>query len=360
MSDLVNGPAGGGIHAACIHPHSIARIASASLHARLSSSTTLPPTLSSLYVPFHQSMSQPNLTYPQRRSACAIRPPSPRVMPAIHPICPAPGPAHARPASSSLAQHGQTVRLVALCRARRPPEVKRAETRPGALVDLFTAASAPRPCCPRSPTRGRCDPQPALLARFPHPGIGIVAQCVLREALPPTSLPCHARDASCCHARYTLTTLRALHRTSFFFCACPGAQKQCIVARVAYRHIGAQVCINPPQMSFTRLQNKHASSPRLPKHWPKPVQSRPKRASPHLTQQPETRLPAPHNPAARILILTNCFHVRALSCPLSSSCSVNLRQPSQTRPVEQTRRDVHGHAAVCCFLSISFFFLALS
>lgn len=249
MSDLVNGPAGGTL-AACIHPHCIARIASASLHACLSSSTTHP----SLRPPSSTTPSHPSPTYPQRRSVCATRPPSPRVMPAIHPICPAPGPAHARPAFSSLAQHGQTVRLVALCRARRPPEVRRAETRPG--------SRRPVQCCVRSS---------ALLSQIAN------TRPLRSPACSSSSLPAsrnwHRRPVRPSRSFTTAIptmprtrrimlpcTIHSHHpaRTSphifFFFCACPGAQKQCIVARVAYRHIGAHVCINPPQMSLTRLQ----------------------------------------------------------------------------------------------------------
>jgi hypothetical protein len=71
------------------------------------------------------------------------------------------------------------IRLAALCRARSPPEQQNQKQAPELL---FSAASARRPCCARSPTRtARFDPP--VLARFPHPGIAIVAQCVLREAL---------------------------------------------------------------------------------------------------------------------------------------------------------------------------------
>jgi hypothetical protein len=53
------------------------------------------------------------------------------------------------------------IRLAPLCRARRPPEQQNQKQAPELL---FSAASARRPCCARSPTRAaRFDP-PALLA----------------------------------------------------------------------------------------------------------------------------------------------------------------------------------------------------
>jgi hypothetical protein len=53
------------------------------------------------------------------------------------------------------------IRLAALCRARRPPEQQNQKQAP---VLLFSAASARRPCCARSPTRAACFDSPALLA----------------------------------------------------------------------------------------------------------------------------------------------------------------------------------------------------
>jgi hypothetical protein len=53
------------------------------------------------------------------------------------------------------------IRLAALCRARRPPEQQNQKQAP---VLLFSAASARRPCCARSPTRAARFDSPALLA----------------------------------------------------------------------------------------------------------------------------------------------------------------------------------------------------
>lgn len=237
------------------------------------------------------SPSHPSPSYPQRRSVCATRPPSPRVMPAIHPICPAPGPAHASPASSSLAQHGQPVRLVALCRARRPPEVRRAETRPG--------SRRPVQCCVRSS---------ALLSQIAN------TRPLRSPACSSSSLPAsrnwHRRPVR--PSRSFTTAIPTMPRTRrimlpctihshhpahtsphiFFFLRLPWrptAMYRRQGGLPPYR--GARLHQPAPDVAH-KAADKHASSPRLPKHWPQPVQSRPKRASP-ISPQPETRLPAP-------------------------------------------------------------------
>jgi len=94
------------------------------------------------------------------------------------------------------------------------------------------------------------------------------AQCVLREALLLSSWQCHARDASFCHERDTITTLRPLDRLSRFFLRLPWCRK------AMYRRQGCWppyrgACLHQPapDMSLARLQTKHASS-RLPKRSP--------------------------------------------------------------------------------------------
>lgn len=292
---------------ACIHPHSIARIASASLHARLSSSSST--THPSLYPSI-----LPSPTYPQRRSACVrlARPP-PRVMPAIHPICPAPGPAHARPASSSLAQHGQPVRLVALCRARRPPEVRRAETRPG--------SRRPVQCCVRSSAlRSQiANTRPLRSPACSSSSLPASRNWHRRPVRPSRSFTTNIPTMPRTRRIMLPCTIHPHHpaRTSphiFFFLRLPWRPKAMYRRQGGlppYR--GARLHQPAPDVAHKAAEQARELAASAETLAPaRPISSQ--TSIPHLQAHTTTRNTSagPHNRSARILILTSCFHVRAL------------------------------------------------
>lgn len=215
---------------------------------------------------------------------------------------------------------------------------------PRCPCSVLCCASGRRPRYPRSQHEVSAIPNPV---RFPHPGIAIVAQCVLREAflLPSLPLPRTRPVILPCTIHQHHPALP--DRTASFFCIYPGADGQSMCCRrrqgtpFATRS-GAQLSASTrARVSLARLQNKHASS-RLPKRSPQPIQSPPKRASPSPTTTRNTSA-EPHNLPARVLQLTMCFRLRSLSwSPIVVMRPQICYIPSQTRPVEQTKPKTHA------------------
>ena len=148
----------------------------------------MPPSLPPSLPP---CLSLATATTAMSHTLCSTRPPSLRVMPAVHPICPALGPSTPASASSSLLTSTANLTIhCAVCttleRRQKPQKVQK-----HALI-LVLCCVRRRPCAPRSSTRGRCDPQPCCPGSLPA-----------SPELPSSSFeklyscnPCHATHAA--------------------------------------------------------------------------------------------------------------------------------------------------------------------